>query len=304
MQVVAVGIEPGLGALDMTADPCDDPPKPRRMIHFDEMGYLMGGKIVQHIGRREDQAPRERQRAGGGARTPAARLIADRQPLHPDAKRQGIGLRHLLQFLAHFPLQVIVDTPVDMLSGAGHAENPLAAFAHFRPYRAAQTGPMHDPMRNAAQRQDGTRMKWRSLWQSTEARGDPAAMTLREVLRVGDRATRRHGQDRFTIAWMNAQGVAARAPVPAQPNRIDLRAVLDQKSRRFVRPPIKEGASGHVCKSGEQEFARILPYLPPVKSLGAKTNHLPNIQGLTGHLPLQNGAGTKNFSRKYPRSAP
>jgi hypothetical protein len=67
--------------------------------------------------------------------------------------------------------------------------------------------------------------------------------------------------------------------VPAQSNRIDLRAVFDEKSRGFGRPPIKERASGHICKSGEQEFARILPYPPPVKSLGAKTNHLPNIQG-------------------------
>jgi hypothetical protein len=62
--------------------------------------------------------------------------------------------------------------------------------------------------------------------------------------------------------------------------------VLDEEARRFVRPPIKEGASGHVCDSGDQKFARILPYPPPRKSLGAKTNHLPNIQGLTGQLAL------------------
>ena len=94
------------------------------------------------------------------------------------------------------------------------------------------------------------------------------------------RAARRHGEDRFAVARMNAQGVAPRAAVPAQPDRIDLRAVLDQRVERFGGPPIEERASGHVCKSGEQEFARILPYPPPVKSLGAKTNHLPNIQGL------------------------
>jgi len=29
MQIVAVGIEPGLGALDMTRDPCDHPPENR-----------------------------------------------------------------------------------------------------------------------------------------------------------------------------------------------------------------------------------------------------------------------------------
>src|ERR1700724_3738975 len=97
MQVVAVGVEPGLGALDVTADPADHSPEPRRMIHFDEMGHLMAGEIIQHIRRREDQPPRERQRPRGGARAPAARLIADRQALHPDAERLGGRLRRLLQ---------------------------------------------------------------------------------------------------------------------------------------------------------------------------------------------------------------
>jgi hypothetical protein len=138
-------------------------------------------------------------------------------------------------------------------------------------------------------------MKRRGLRQPAEARGDPAAVTLREILGVGDGAARRHGQDGFAVAWMNAQGVAPRAAVPAQPDRVDLRAMLDQKARRFGRPPIKEGASGHICQSGREEFARILPYLPPVKSLGAKTNHLPNIQGLTAESPLQDGPGTRNI---------
>jgi hypothetical protein len=102
---------------------------------------------------------------------------------------------------------------------------------------------------------------------------------------------------------MNAQGIAPGTPVPAQPNRIDLRTVLDQKSRRFVRPPIKEGASGHVCQSGEKKFARILPYLPPVKSVGAKTNHLPNIQGLTGQIASTGRGWNKNFGLK-PASKP
>ena len=57
MQVVAVGVEPGLGALDMIADPRNDPPEPGRMVHFDEMRDLMGGEIVQHVRRREDQPP-------------------------------------------------------------------------------------------------------------------------------------------------------------------------------------------------------------------------------------------------------
>jgi hypothetical protein len=35
-----------------------------------------------------------------------------------------------------------------------------------------------------------------------------------------------------------------------------------------------------------------------VKSLGAKTNHLPNIQGMTRHPPLQEVAGTRYFGSK------
>ena len=86
----------------------------------------------------------------------------------------------------------------------------------------------------------------------------------------------------------------------AQPDREELRAMLDDKSRGFVRPPIEEGASGHICKSGEEKFTRILPYPPPLKSLGAKTNHLPNIQGFACPRPLQDGLGTKNFGWNRP----
>src|SRR5712671_4055145 len=37
MQVRAVGVEPGLGALGVGADPEDRAPEARRMIHLDEM---------------------------------------------------------------------------------------------------------------------------------------------------------------------------------------------------------------------------------------------------------------------------
>ena len=57
MQIVAVGVEPRLGPFDMAADFRNDLPEPRRVVHLDEMGDLVGGEIVQHIGRREDQPP-------------------------------------------------------------------------------------------------------------------------------------------------------------------------------------------------------------------------------------------------------
>src|ERR1700730_2632282 len=190
-----------------------------------------------------------------------------------------------------------------MFAAACDAEDPLAASAVFGPNRAALAGTMHDFMRDAAQWNHGPRKKRRCFWHLAEARGNPAAVTQREVLGVRDGAAWRHGEDRFAVAWMNAQGVATRATMAAQPNRIDLRAVLDQKTRRFVRPPIEEGANGHVCDSGDQKFARILPYPPPVKSLGAKTNHLPNIQGLGAQLPLQDGPGTKKIRPKAASAA-
>ena len=80
VQVVAVGVEPGLGALDMVADPGHDSPEPRRVVHFHEMRDLMCGEIVQHVRRCQDQPPRERQRSCRGARTPAARLVARSTP--------------------------------------------------------------------------------------------------------------------------------------------------------------------------------------------------------------------------------
>jgi hypothetical protein len=54
--------------------------------------------------------------------------------------------------------------------------------------------------------------------------------------------------------------------------------MLDEKPGWFGGTSIKE-RTGHVCKSGTGNIAWILPYPAPLKSIGAKTNHLPNIQG-------------------------
>jgi hypothetical protein len=57
MQIVAVGVEPALGAINMAADFRDHPPEPRRMVHLDQMRDFMGGEIIQHERRRQDQPP-------------------------------------------------------------------------------------------------------------------------------------------------------------------------------------------------------------------------------------------------------
>jgi hypothetical protein len=118
---------------------------------------------------------------------------------------------------------------------------------------------MNDAIGNAAERYHCARLERRGLRQTPETCRDPSTVTLREVFCFGERAARRHGEDGFAIARMNSERVAARASVPTQPNRKKLRSMGDDEGLWLVGPPIKECASGHVCESGEQEFARILP---------------------------------------------
>ena len=120
-------------------------------------------------------------------------------------------------------------------------------------------------------------------------------MSLGECLCFAHAAARRHGEDHLARRRMNAQRVTARAPMPAELDGEELRAVPDHESRGFGGPPVEERAGSHVWKSGEEQFPRNLPYPPPWKSLGAKTNHLPNIQGSGGLPPLPAGVGAKKF---------
>src|SRR4051812_34797858 len=259
VQVVAVRIEPLLGALHRRADLAADAPEPRRVVHLNEMGDLVGGEIVEHVRRREDQAPGERQRAGRGAGAPTTGLIADREPLDLDAELGGIGFRRTLKVAASLALEEVADATVRMLDAAGDAENALPAVAHFRPHRTARAGAMNDAMGRAAKWYHCARLERRGLRQTAETCRDPRAVALREVFCFGERAARRHGEDGFAIARMNSERVTARAAMPAQPNRKILRSMGDQEGLRLVGPTIEERASGHVCQSGGQESARILP---------------------------------------------
>jgi hypothetical protein len=128
-----------------------------------------------------------------------------------------------------------------------------------------------------AQRQRSPRCERYSFRQTAKTRRDPGAVALREILRIGEIAARRHGQDSFTAARMNAQRISSRAPMPPQLNRVDRSANFDCKRARLGGTTIKKGAKSHVSRSEGENDARILPYPPPRKSTLAKTNHLPNI---------------------------
>ena len=197
-----------------------------------------------------------------------------------------------------------MDATIGIFGTAGDAENAFAAVANLSPHGAPLSRAMHDLVQHAAQRNHYTMLKWCSFRQSTETRGDPSTMTLREVARVGDGAAWRHREDRFAIARMNTQRITARAAMPTQPNGEDLRTEFDRDGGRFGGTTIKEGAKSHVSRSGRQEVAGILPYPPPRKSLSAKTNHLPNIQGPRAASALYRGARNPNFCVKSNRLAP
>ena len=79
--------------------------------------------------------------------------------------------------------------------------------------------------------------------------------------------------------------------------------MLDRECQRFGWSPIEKCTKGHVQRSERQKVAWILPYPPPLELLGAKTNHLPNIQSDPVCCPLQDVVGNKNFDSDLVDSA-
>src|SRR5664279_3519999 len=149
MQIGAVGVEPGLGARDVRADALDHAPERLAVVHFDEMSDLVRREIVEHEGRREDQPPRIRQHAGGRARAPATRRIANRHPLDRDTERIGCAPAGGFQIAFDFALEKIGNPARDMRCLTGDAEQALIASAALDPYRAAMLPPMRDSVFDA-----------------------------------------------------------------------------------------------------------------------------------------------------------
>ena len=63
MQLAAMAAQPGLVGVHVRADIFHQGPEPIGVIHFPQMGHLMGGEIVQHFGRRKDDTPAEIERS-------------------------------------------------------------------------------------------------------------------------------------------------------------------------------------------------------------------------------------------------
>lgn len=57
MKIIAMGVEPPLGAFGCRTNLRHDFPEPRRMVHLDKMRNFMCRKVIQHIRRRENEPP-------------------------------------------------------------------------------------------------------------------------------------------------------------------------------------------------------------------------------------------------------
>src|SRR5690349_19418771 len=152
MQVAAVHVEPDLGALMVGAEAPHQPPEPRRVVHLDEMRDLVGGEICEHEARGENEPPGIGQDPGGGAGTPAACLIAHRNPPDRDAKLGGVVAAGSFELTLGLAAQKIADPTIDMWRVAGDAKQPLSIIAGFGPHRAADIATMRDPVWRAAKR--------------------------------------------------------------------------------------------------------------------------------------------------------
>src|SRR5262245_59537991 len=108
MEICAVGIQPGLGAAHVRANALNQPPEATRVIHLDEVGNLVGGKIFEHERRSHHQSPGIGEHAARGARTPAAGLVAHCHALERDAKGLCGRLARRLQVTLGFALEIIV----------------------------------------------------------------------------------------------------------------------------------------------------------------------------------------------------
>jgi hypothetical protein len=58
MQFTAMDVEPYLGSFVIRAKALDQAPKPRGMIHLDEVRDFVRREIVEHETRRQDEPPR------------------------------------------------------------------------------------------------------------------------------------------------------------------------------------------------------------------------------------------------------
>src|SRR5260370_27602400 len=117
------------------------------MVELHEMAHLVRGKVVEHEGRRENEAPGERQYARVGARAPPAGLITYADPLDRKTEFGRIMTTCCPQIALRLALQKVADAALDMRWFAGDAKHALAALVDLGPCCAARATAVADPQR-------------------------------------------------------------------------------------------------------------------------------------------------------------
>src|SRR6202021_368632 len=120
------------------------------MIHVYDMRHLMRGKVIEHKGRRENQAPGEIEPSGRRARAPTAHRIAQHHTAGLDAKLLRMRGDRSLEILARLALEEIGDATRHVRPLAGNADE-RSALARFEPDATALARPVHDAMIDAAE---------------------------------------------------------------------------------------------------------------------------------------------------------
>ena len=99
----------------MRRQPFDLRPEQLAVVHVPDMRDLVGGEIIEHEGRRENEPPREIQRARGGAGSPAADGVAHGDATRGDDDGGRVTLHRRLEIGARYQT-LLQDLPVERLA--------------------------------------------------------------------------------------------------------------------------------------------------------------------------------------------
>ena len=177
MQARPMRLEPGLRPVRLGRGAADEAPEFRRVVHVNHMRRLVRREIVEHEGRRENEAPGEAEPPRRGAGAPAAHRVAHRDALRLDPDRSRVARDRRLDVFRRFAPEEI-----------GHAARAHAAarprrrfLARPRPpparrFRAPR--PVDDAVIDPAQRRPRRRLEGDRARQPREPDADPAGMAL------------------------------------------------------------------------------------------------------------------------------
>jgi hypothetical protein len=226
MEIGAMRLEPGFGAIRFRIQPVCHAPKGLGMIHMHEMGDFVRSQIFENEGRRENETPGKIKRARRRARAPTACRIAegDAPPLYAD--RGAVALGRGLQIAPRFALEEIRYAPRDMRAISSDTYN-RAAFAFRGPDNAARAWAVNNTMVDAAQRRKARWFEKNLCGKPLELRADPGGVTFGEFARRLDRSALGHRQDDIARGGANAQRESPRRSQPLQSDTVNRAAMSD-----------------------------------------------------------------------------